>query len=196
MRLPAFPCRKTPQPPKEDTPVERGGIGLNLSTLERNRTADCSAGYPARPEQRPSSAPPKKTGTALDEPSPLPSVQPQGVSGITAPPAQPRIPSRRRSSRQERMPCLRLPAFPCRKTPLPPRGDAPVERGGIGLNLSTLERNRTADCSAGYPARPERRTALFRPQKKKTGTALDKPSPLPSVQPQGVPDITVPPAQP
>ena len=128
MRLPAFPCRKTPQPPKEDTPVERGGIGLNLSTLERNRTADCSAGYPARPEQRPSSAPPKKTGTALDEPSPLPSVQPQGVSGITAPPAQPRIPSRRRSSRQERMPCLRLPTFPCRKTPQPPREDAPVVR--------------------------------------------------------------------
>ena len=55
--------------------------------------------------------------------------------------------------------------------------------GGIGLNLSTLERNRTADCSAGYPARPERRTALFRPQKKKTGTALAGPSPLPSVQP-------------
>ena len=169
-------------------PWSGGGIGLNLA-LERNRTADCSAGYPACPERRPSSAPPKKkkTGTALDEPPPLPSVQPQGVSGITAPPAQPRIPSRRRSSRQERMPCLRLPAFPCRKTPQPPREDAPVERDGIGLNLSALERNRTADCSAGYPARPERRTALFRPPKKKTGTAIDKPSPLPSVQPQGVP---------
>ena len=47
---------------------------------------------------------------------------------ITAPPVQPRIPARRHPSRQERMPCLRLPAFPCRKTPLPPRGDAPVER--------------------------------------------------------------------
>ena len=43
-----------------------------------------------------------------------------------------------------------------------------------------------------------RAAALFRPpQKKKTGTALDEPSPLPSVQPaQGIPDITAPPAQP
>ena len=138
----------------------------------------------------------KKTGTALDKPSPLPSVQPQGVPDIAAPPVQPRIPARRRSSRQGKMPCLGLPAFPCRKTLLPPRGDAPVERGGIGLNLSALERNQTADCSAGCPARPERRTALFRPQKRKPGTALDGPSPLPSVQPQGVPGITAPPVQP
>ena len=169
LRLPAFPCRKTPQPPREDAPVERDGIGLNLSALERNQTADCSAGYPARPERRTALFHPqkKKTGTALDEPSPLPSVQPQGVSGITAPPAQPRIPSRRRSSRQGRMPCLGLPAFPCRKTPQPPKEDTPVERGGIGLNLSALERSQTADCSAGYPARPERRTALFRPPQKK-----------------------------
>ena len=34
---------------------------------------------------------------------------------------------------------LGIPAFPCRKTLLPPREGAVVERGGIGLNLSALE---------------------------------------------------------
>ncbi len=129
--LPAFPCRKTPQPPREDAPVERRrhwpepqrlGTEPDGGLLGRLPGTSRVADSPLLPQK-------KKTGTALDEPSPLPSVQPaRGIPGITAPPAQPRIPSRRRSCRQERMPCLRLPAFPCRKTLLPPRGDAPVER--------------------------------------------------------------------
>ena len=178
MRLPAFPCRKMPQPPREDAPVERDGIGLNLSALERNRTADCSAGYPARPEWRPSSAPQKRK-RERHGPSPLPSVQPQGVPGITPTCSAVNTGSETpQPPREDAM--LEIPAFPCRKTPLPPREDAPVERDGIGLNLSALERNRTADCSAGCPARPERRPSSA-PQKRKR--ERHGPSPLPSVQP-------------
>ena len=113
--------------------------------------------------------PPAHQGTTQAVPG---TVRPFWASGHAAavhhrPSVQPRIPARRHPSRQGRMPCLRLPAFPCRKTPLPPKEDTPVERDGIGLNLSTLERDRTADCSAGCPARPERRPSSAPPKKRK-----------------------------
>ena len=161
--LPAFPCRQG-----EMRPWSGGGIGLNLSTLERNRTADCSAGYPARPERRTALfRPPKKeNGNGIAGPSPLPSVQPQGVPDITAPPVQPRIPSWRRPSRQERMPCLGLPAFPCRKTPLPPREDAPVERKRHWPEPQRLGTEPDGGLLGRLPGTP-RAAALFRPPPKK-----------------------------
>ena len=58
--IPAFPCRKTLLPPREGAVVERDGIGLNLSALEQPDGGLLPAGYPVRPERRPSSAPPKK----------------------------------------------------------------------------------------------------------------------------------------
>ena len=59
------------------------------------------------------------------------------------------------------------PHFPAERRPCRQGKMRPWNGSGIGLNLSALERNRTADCSAGYPARPERRTALFPPPKKR-----------------------------
>ena len=90
------------------------------------------------------------------------------------PSVQPRIPARRRPSRQERMPCLRLPAFPCRKAPQPPRGDAPVERRRhwpepqrLGTTGRRIARQATRHAlSGGQPS------SAPPPKKKKTGTAL------------------------
>ena len=164
-------------------PWSGGGIGLNLSALERNRTADCSAGYPARPEQRPSSAPQKRKRERH-----LMSRPRYRLYSHRAFPTSPP----HRFNREYRLgdaPAVKggchtwdYPHFPAERRPSRQRKMRPWNGGGIGLNLSTLERHQTAGCSAGYPARPERRPSSA-PQKKKTGTALAGPSPLSSVQP-------------
>ena len=159
--------------------------------------------HPSGAAQKTASITPRPASYAAPSPSPT-SPPRQDASGARHRPAvlgkrsrRCRASPPRRFSREYRLggaPAVKggchawdYPHFPVERRSCRQGEMRPWSGGGIGLNLSALERNRTADCSAGYPARPERRTALFRPQKKKTGTALDEPSPLPSVQPQGVP---------
>ena len=82
--------------------------------------------------------------------------------------------------------------------------DAPAAKGrcgrGTGLHWPEPQRLGTTGrrIAAGRLPGTPRAAALFRPpKKKKTGTALDEPPPLPSVQPaRGIPGITAPPVQP